>query len=484
MTLKKVPMNFSNETIKCTILTIMLCLPFAQLITSFNQWTIILLLTLIPLFIKPLYRTFGILTAIFQSIQLLNINTLGVSIYSDQITGLILDPRTALAMGRHEIEYHSLIISLIYLTTTIYLVYKTTYIKLNPLTLSALLAGSTLGIITFAYNINTTYKPAWMYLTNQILGRNEHSTIKNGVEITNFKNLTVKSNKIILIIGESQSSHESEKQNASHHPNTWDLALKGDLLPLNNVTQLAPYTALAHLQILEASLLTDISSPHANLTTPFKEEGIKTYFVSSRNSNWAGLNNRTTKLFGETYGCQNINTKCGLLSGVDDLTMFDNKIKKILKNDSFFITWQLNGSHAPLEDKSPKEYKIFKSEYNNATYYTDHVLKQLFNSIPDDTYVFYFSDHSSSHNNKNNLVNAFIYKKGISKETNINNMWAPITQLDIIKTIHNLAGYEFNKPHYYNVLSDKIPINRTRKTFLSHDIKSLIEINNKHTNIL
>jgi glucan phosphoethanolaminetransferase (alkaline phosphatase superfamily) len=288
----------------------------------------------------------------------------------------------------------------------------------------------------------------------------------------------------MLIIGESQSSHKSENQTPSHYPNAWALASKGDLLPLNNVTQLAPYTALAHLQILEASLLTDISTKHANLTTPFKQSEIRTYFFSSRNSNWAGLNNRTTKLFDETSGCQDTNSHCGLLSGTDDLTIFDEKVKKILKEESFFIAWQLNGSHAPLEDKSPKAFKKFKNEYNNATYYTDHVLKQILDNITDDTYVFYFSDHSSSHNNENNLVNAFIYKKDIAKESHVNNEWAPITQLDIIKTIHNIAGYEFNNANYYNVLTDKIPKNRLRKTFLSHDTKSIRTIDNKFTNVL
>lgn len=446
-----------------------LCLPFLLLNITATQIVAVYLLTIFFLHLKPLFKATNLLALTFQSAQLLNILSLNNTIYTVQIVALIVDTEKAINMGFAEGSPYGFAIAFMYLTAGLLFLRNTNHIKFSAFTFPIFALSTLLTLLTITQGFTFQHKPLWLYIVDHALDRTESKKIAIGPEVLNQPNGASPKTRIILIIGESQSEPGRVSQTSKHHPFTTKEEEKGNLIRFTNMSQLAPYTALAHKIILNAADLDSIEEEHANLTSPFKALDIPTFFFSSRNSKWGELRETTEKLFNHTKGCEDVHKQCSLLSGTDDLKFMIENIYPIIHQEKFFITWQMNGSHIPLNDKSPEAFKISENEYDNSTLYTDHILGQLFSQVDENTYIFFMSDHSHKHNNSDAIVSAFMYKKNLDLQVAKQNKHAPLTQMDFINTIHYLTGYNFNISNSFNILTQQIPKARIRKTFLSHN---------------
>ncbi len=96
------------------------------------------------------------------------------------------------------------------------------------------------------------------------------------------------------------------------------------------------------------------------------------------------------------------------------LNLFDTQIKNQLDNKNL-VLFHLIGNHYPYQDRFPPSFAKFHikdilyqglhvqndkdkqiiADYVNSIYYTDHILKEIFNLFKDkDAIIFYISDHA------------------------------------------------------------------------------------------
>jgi len=142
----------------------------------------------------------------------------------------------------------------------------------------------------------------------------------------------------------------------------------------------------------------------------------------------------------------------------------DAKLISLLKQINLnkqknLIVFQMNGSHFPYSNKSPKDFKKFKSEYDNSILYTDYVLSKIIDyikKIKKPTFFFFVSDHGEllgeygqrGHGRLKKEVYEvpFIYYSNASNDkiTDFLTKQKIIYQADIIKLIDYLLGYDVN----------------------------------------
>lgn len=192
-----------------------------------------------------------------------------------------------------------------------------------------------------------------------------------------------------------------------------------------------------------------------------KENNFSTSFVTAQSSNaFKYIYNLIDKKY-----IDNLKTPKEILNSNQFATLNDIKLLNIIQNIDLkkpnLIVLQMNGSHFPYSDKSPKKYKLFKNEYDNSIVYTDYVLYSIINYIKRQknilpTFIFFVSDHGEllgeyGHRGHGRLEKEvfevpFIFYSN-QKNTIIKNFLDNqkiLSQNDITKMIYYLLGYKID----------------------------------------
>ena len=455
------------DYVKVLIFALIICIP-NMLIGAFSLEYILFYATVSTLALIPYvgHATF-VITVIFGMLQVINGLTLGIPIFESQITAFLETPLTAIKMTDDYLDWKVVALAFLYLILSLYMYVLVRNTKAFTLITKFycfifFLMFLLVPCSVFAPNIQP-YSP-FQYAYYMLFGVDvDDITIGERGEAEKLEGVEPV-RKLILILGESQSSFSNSGVDKEVAPFIYSMVDKGEAVILNNVQQSGISTYVSHVQIFESASLKNISQPHVPLYEAAKDNR-NPWMVTSRSWAWKNLYKHGYEF--NRFDCGDINPKCGFISSVEDMLLVEGKIKEILELDEYFLVWQINGSHSPLEDRNIHPYTVENSQYLSTVKYTDYVIQQLFNYIDDDVWVLFVADHNFERSNKKPTVASFIAKKGadISKYKHLE--FAPLTHFDFIKTIFNLLGVKYNYDDAFNMLEEKIPVKRERETYHS-----------------
>ena len=285
------------------------------------------------------------------------------------------------------------------------------------------------------------------------------------VEIKNFKPLIKKETpkvNIIFIIGESfryKNCHllGYSKNNMPLLSKIKDEIKYKETISAGTMTKVSVSYMLNGVKSVDE--VSKIFTHNFSIFKLAKENNFSTSFITAQSSN----------AFKYIYNLIDINhidslkTPKEILHSNQFSALNDIKLLNIIKNFNLkkpnLIVLQMNGSHFPYSDKSPKKYKLFKNEYDNSIVYTDYVLYSIINYIKNQkeilpTFIFFVSDHGEllgeyGHRGHGRLEKEvfevpFIFysnKKDKTIENFLNNQKI-LSQNDITKMIYHLLGYK------------------------------------------
>lgn len=417
-------------------------------------------LSAIPSIGKALMYT----TLLFGGVLVCNYLVLGQNIYIEQLTSFLSSPRDAIAMTTDLIAWYMPLLALVYVIVGFLLYNYINSLKIltgvRVLSLPFALMYLSMPVIGFVNGI-PAYSP-FQHIYNYLAGIKQSNVLIGDASDPVYIANSDTSKKIILIIGESQTNFGGSNVNKSIAPFIFNLEDEGKGVILDNVVQSGLFTLVSHTQILEGVSLENIHEPHVPLYGA-AQSNANPWMVSSRSWEWGRLSD---SIYGfNSFDCSDVKKDCSFIGSVDDMLMLEEKIIPILQSDEYFVVWQMNGSHTPLRDKYAPEFKVVGSEYLSSIKYTDHVLQRLFENIDDDTWVVFMSDHSAERDGSKYKVAAFIANKSFDFNGYEYLRESKLTHFDLLGTVYNLHGVEYNNSEYYNVLTDEIPRERVRRTY-------------------
>jgi len=419
---------------------------------------------LFSLFSGKLFIPFTCFSVIFQSLQLVNKITTQNDIYLDQIKAALTEPLVAFSVANGEVLPLSYFYMTSYLIVGIWLTFNVKTIKINGNTALLFLFSIALTATYLCLPQNYTDRHPTLYLKQVITNADDVQAVKEGDRLPLVSFQKDLAPRIILVIGESQGSLDNETVKTVMPRLSNRINSNQDVL-LEDISQLGSFTAIATLQIIESMPLNKVSEKHYSILDIAEKNNKHGSYISSRNTDWASFDKRIKRSDIELRDCKDINPECNLLGGVDDLKILNEIIIPRLSYDRFFIVWQMNGSHTPIEDKSPIEFKTTTNEYHNSLGYTDYVINELIRKLPENTWLFFMSDHEKNHNGETGKILSFIHHNSDDLSILESNKRKPLTQLDILKTVFELQGIEANKTNNYNLLTEHVPKVRKRITF-------------------
>ncbi len=433
------------------------------------------------LYLGALTKPILLLTALFQAIQLTSLGLTDREIYFDQITSFIENPAIgyATAQGHFTLELFPVLLS--YISITFGLIYFSKPLKLSEIEeasirhLTVLLVASSV----LSSNLHVHNKHPLIYLSQYMQGKvdNQMNDLAETQEPVRVGNDNAK--KIIFILGEAQGHLDDHGQIMPHLQKAVE---KNKAAYFSNVTPLGNYTIIATNQLIESVELRDFKEPHTSFLQLPHALNKESLYVSSRNLSWGKFEDKINTRFNtNTADCKTINKDCELVGGIDDLEVLNKLVLPFMADkDAFFITWQMNGSHTPLENKSPKTHKLFEDEYLNSLHYTDFVINQLRNEMPEDTWIVFVSDHTQEYklSKKTPKVLSFIEHKSLSTTFIAANKDNNLTQLDIIDALFALQGF---KPNHGNstIIDNVIQRSEPRGLYKSHNKSTRAELKDK-----
>lgn len=466
-------MTFLNLRVPHIFLTLLIAAP-AILFGNVTSIVILVLITATFSLQCILTRTIASATLLFQSIQILNFLSLDAPIYHSQIIAFFSDPMNALLMTGDHVKAWNVTISSVYLIIGSYLIFKMKPLKNGNITRYFLTLATISWVLVSVAPIYLDVKHPINYAYDIYKGKPDMTILGEGGELETLYNNPAIASKVIVIIGESQSLFEVTNVTQDHAPNTFALEQAGKLVRFTNLTQMGSFTALAYKQLLRGMPIDEFEKDFYPLLTVHKGLNRPSLFASSRNMDWSEMSKQIEPEFDSLIDCNDFDSECTIIGNVDDSLFSKTVIPDFIKGkDAFFIIWQMNGSHNPLTDKSPQSYKITNDDYINSIHYGDALLGNLFKELPTDTWVVFMSDHSYGHNSNSPYIHSFVYHDNADLSLFAESKEAPLTQLDLLKTVYGLHGATFNDTEAYDVLHETVPPNRKRKTFSFYNIENV-----------
>jgi len=265
-------------------------------------------------------------------------------------------------------------------------------------------------------NKKIKYSALFTFIIGVIIGKNGITPyvdiryiIKAKEKVTNLKkraiflkkhfkyiNFTPEYNKVVLIIGESKNKH---------FMNVYGYKIQ-DTPFLSNLKNLYIFDAFSPANLTKLSVpvvLSYITNTHfkdfyhtKSIVTTFNELNYTTYFISNQLDDENNIS-LTSSIANEAK-----------IKYFPKHTTYDSVLVKYLysiphnKKKEFYL-FHLIGSHFVYDLRYPKDKALFKNptniqqKYVNTIYYTDSILKQIFNYFKNDkALIIYLSDHGET----------------------------------------------------------------------------------------
>ncbi|MDP2566393.1 sulfatase-like hydrolase/transferase [Pseudoalteromonas marina] len=472
--------NELSQAVNYILLPAILLMPFfIGAYQGYESYIMFYCVYLGTLYTRVLAKPILTLTALFQWVQLINICTTDREIYFDQISSFVETPLSAISVAQGHISGDLILATAGYFLVTIFLIALSKPLKPSDtpeLTVKLL----TVLIIFSAYstsNLHKYNKHPLIYMSQYLQGVVDNQMENLAELIPPAKVQKDIAPKIIFILGEAQG-HISNVKDVMPHLN--NAITNKTAVYFSDVAPLGNYTAISTNQIIESVELKDFEKPHTGfLQIPIAIQK-ESLYVSSRNLTWGKFEDKVNNRFNtQSVDCKQVTADCGLVEGVDDIKVLNELVLPFAKDkNSFFITWQMNGSHTPLKDKSPEQYKKFKDDYLNSIHYTDIVLNELRNKLPPDTWIVFVADHTQEYKLIDNAapkVLSFIENTNISDTSIPSNKDSKLTQLDIVDALFALQGFETNQKAP-TILNKKLSREGHRGIYRSHNVKTRVEV--------
>tara|TARA_B100002049_G_scaffold45729_1_gene31905 strand:- start:75256 stop:76665 length:1410 start_codon:yes stop_codon:yes gene_type:complete len=441
-----------------------LALPLLLVGASSSDYVLYLSLTFALSAIPFIGKSIMNITLIFGGVIICNFLVLGQNIYIEQLTSFFDAPGDAMSMTTELITWYTPVLALGYIVVSVFLYQRIESERLlkgvRMLSMPFALIYLALPVLGFIDGI-PAYSPL-QHIYNYATGAKASNVVIGDIAEPVYLSDGDRHKKIVLVIGESQTSFNESGVDETIAPFIHSLELDRKGVILNNVVQSGLFTLVSHTQILEGASIQDIHKPHVALYGAAKSNA-NPWMISSRSWEWGRL---SESMYGfNSYDCSDIIDDCSFIGSADDMLMLKEKIIPLLDEEEYFIVWQMNGSHTPLHDKYTPEFEVSSSEYLSSVKYTDHVMRELFENIDNDTWVIFMSDHSAERDGSKYKVAAFIANKGFDFKRYGWLRDSKLTHFDLLGTVYNLHGVEYTNGEYYNVLTDEIPNERSRRTY-------------------
>jgi len=259
----------------------------------------------------------------------------------------------------------------------------------------------------------------------------EYNTQKNEVELcrntninVNIDSCTYRSTKIIIVIGESFNRHHSSLYGYRKNTNP-ELAELSNLFVFTDV--ITPMNATSHSfkQFLSSGNVYDNDKWYEKPLFPvvFRAAGYQVCFMTNqfpKHSDIATSQSENDALFITDNitdsCCFDIHNSKTFQYDNDLITNFERNVLPTVK-DTGLIVFHLMGQHVKPSERFPSDFKKFHADdyyerqdltiqerqqiadYDNATLFNDHVVRQIINMfIDDEVIVVYFADHGDEAN--------------------------------------------------------------------------------------
>ena len=297
---------------------------------------------------------------------------------------------------------------------------------------------------------------------------------------------------ILYIVGESAVlSHTSlfgyERDTT---PKLRELERNGTIIKFTNVVSIGTKTRLSVPYMLVGLQGID---PHGEIykyptiLNYMKAIGYRTIFITAQDLSWGGLKNfLIDKDIDYFVNGTKYNPNARVHKGADDLVVVENEILPILEKNSskpLFLVYQMDGSHYPYSQHSPKSFKKWKEKgdnsinaYDNTLLYFDEVVAKIvinFRKRYPNGWIFYSTDHGQNLGKRGGMFNDnfeldvihnlfFVSPPRKYLERLRKNQNSPISQADIVATILDIVGVQPIKPLDGVSILGEIPKERLR----------------------
>lgn len=241
--------------------------------------------------------------------------------------------------------------------------------------------------------------------TNQYLKRNEY--LKNQFPTTDSlinKESKVLYDKVIIVLGESANKNYMGIYNNSHKTNPFFNSIKDSLILFNAISPATQTHISIPLMFTEVNYTNlDDFSKRKSLITDFKISGYQTFWISNQEGALSDFYGPVQSIAKESFYSYFRNIDY-VLSNPDGEIL--NKVKeKIIPLHKQMFTIHLMGSHRNYDKRYPSEVSLYKpgknlvEKYKNTIFYTDFILKnifEMFNNKKEKVLIVYTSDHGET----------------------------------------------------------------------------------------
>lgn len=424
------------------------------------------------IFLAPNILAIGLLVsaAIFNYVNYMNVQVLGLPFYPEQFTAFVTAPAVALEMagGRTDVSLMLqglmgvlLFLPLIFFAWKLRPRSKWTYYLVFPLISWMLVTASTSSFEMYRHSngLAKAISSVYSFFYKNAPPREEAS------EPTE----TIHANKILFLIGESESA-EAMGVHGSDLKTTPLLSARTDLYVLNDMTAVGSYTksALDKMMFYETGQEVLNGSTKPSLWQMAAKSGLSTARITSHSLAWGGFFRDNHPSMDYVWDSRMKNNDSPVFFLLDDEEVLEDVVIPYVKEkENYFVTYRIAGSHVPFDSRYPEKFARFKQPYFNSILYTDYVLDRTLNNV-DAQWVFWVSDHGVSYENGERISSFIKPPKEIPEEWRQNlehNRNKPLSQYDLSKTIAFLMGHklkDLNGVETYNLLTERVPKNRMR----------------------
>lgn len=406
----------------------------------------------------------------FSFINASNILTMGLPFYPDQFAAFVTAPAVAMEMAQGRTELSSILLGLLWTLPLLLMVpvvwrararSKWTVSVVFLLVSGILFQASTASFELYRHANGLSKGAASIYgaFFQQTVVREEART-------PDFER---KADRILFVIGESESSDAMELHGAVEKTNPL-LTKRDDIIVFNNMVATGSYTksAIDKMMFYESGPEILASRGKPSLWQYADKAGLDVSRITSHSLAWGAFYKDNHSSMDYIWDSRMENEDSPVFYLLDDMKVLNEIVTPYLaEKEAFYSTFRISGSHVPFKDRYPEEFEKFEAPYFNTLLYTDYVLNEVLDQVPAE-WVFWVSDHGVSYE-PNERISSFIKPPTDAPkewlQMLIKNKDRPLSQYDLTKTQAWLMGYDLEEIpgiSTYNLLLEEVPEYRMR----------------------